>query len=124
MEYRDMVDRMPDPHEFTTHLAALHQTSKSPNGRFGFHITTYSGNLPQMDRERVGRNWERYFTKSMRCALKLEIDAKGPDPEFDVLVPVLFDKVIPCLLRPLEERRSICEALTCARRSLVCKFWN
>jgi hypothetical protein len=38
----------------------------------------------------------------MRWALDLEIKAKGYHPEFDVLVPALFDKVIPHLLRPLE----------------------
>lgn len=99
-QYRDMVDEMPDPQKFTSSLAALHQNSKSPNGKFGFHITTYSGNLPQMN-EWEG-SWETYFTNSMRLALKLELEAKGPDPEFDVLVPALFDKVIPRLLRPLE----------------------
>ncbi|KAF6235864.1 hypothetical protein HO173_006060 [Letharia columbiana] len=38
----------------------------------------------------------------MRRALNLELEAKGPDPEFDTLVPALFDKVISRLLRPLE----------------------
>jgi protein-ribulosamine 3-kinase len=38
----------------------------------------------------------------MRQALDLEIKAKGYDPEFDVLIPTLFDTVIPRLLRPLE----------------------
>jgi protein-ribulosamine 3-kinase len=46
--------------------------------------------------------WETFFSKSMKWALELEIEAKGLDPEFDMLVPVIFDKVIPRLLRPLE----------------------
>jgi len=101
-----MIDEMPDPHKFTARLAALHQNSKSPNGKFGFHISTYSGNLPQMNEWE--ESWETYFTKNMRLALKLELEAKGPDPELDVLVPILFDKVIPRLLRPLEsEGRSV-----------------
>lgn len=105
-QYREMVDEMPDPHKFTARLAALHQNSKSPNGKFGFHITTYSGNLPQMNEWE--ESWETYFTKSMKGPLKLELEAKGPDPDFEVLVPVLFDKVIPRLLRPLEsEGRSV-----------------
>lgn len=104
--YREMIDERPDPHKFTARLAALHQNSKSTNGKFGFHITTYTGNLPQMNEWE--ESWETYFTKSMRWALNLELEAKGPDPEFDVLVPVLFDKVIPRLLRPLEsEGRSV-----------------
>ena len=99
-EFREMIDEMPDPHRFTARLAALHQNSKSPQGKFGFHVTTYTGNLPQ-DNEWEA-SWETYFAKSMRRALNLELEAKGPDPEFDTLVPALFDKVIPRLLRPLE----------------------
>jgi fructosamine-3-kinase len=91
---------MPDPRKFTARLAELHQKSKSPNGKFGFHVTTYSGNLPQKtDWE---ESWEVFFSKIMRQALELELQAKGPDPELEVLVPILFDKVIPRLLRPLE----------------------
>ena len=63
-------------------------------------MTTYTGNLPQINEWEA--SWEIYFTKSMRLALELEIKAKGPDPELDKLVPVLFEKVIPRLLRPLE----------------------
>ena len=105
-EFREMIEEMPDPNKFAARLAALHEDSKSPNGKFGFHITTYSGNLPQMNEWED--SWETYFTKSMRLALELELKAKGPDPKFDELVPVLFDKVIPRLLRPLEsEGRSV-----------------
>lgn len=46
-EYREMVREMPDPHKFAARLAALHQNSKSPTGKFGLHVTTYSGNLPR-----------------------------------------------------------------------------
>ncbi|MCJ1356773.1 MAG: hypothetical protein MMC33_006769 [Icmadophila ericetorum] len=99
-EFREMIDDMPDPHKFAVRLAALHQNSKSPNGKFGFHLTTYSGNLPQMTEWE--ESWEAFFTKNLKWALKLELEAKGPDAEFDVLLPVLFDKVIPRLLRPLE----------------------
>jgi fructosamine-3-kinase len=99
-EYREVVNDMPDPRKFTARLAELHQKSKSPNGKFGFHVTTYSGNLPQKtDWE---ESWEVFFSKIMRQALELELQAKGPDPELEVLVPILFDKVIPRLLRPLE----------------------
>lgn len=39
--------------------------------------------------------WKTLFSKSMKRALELEIEAKRPDPEFDVFIPVIFDKVIP-----------------------------
>ena len=38
----------------------------------------------------------------MRRALDFELEAKAPDPEFNRLVPALFDKVILRLLRPFE----------------------
>ncbi|KAK8130469.1 hypothetical protein PG999_002849 [Apiospora kogelbergensis] len=104
-EFRDMVEKMPEPREFGARLAALHQSSKSPKGKFGFHTTTYSGNLPQATGWED--SWEVFFTKSLKQALDLEVQAKGPDPEFDSLLPILFDKVIPRLLRPLESEGRI-----------------
>ena len=105
-QYREMIDEMPDPQKFAARLAAVHQNSKSPNGKFGFHVTTYSGNLPQMNEWE--ESWETYITKSIKWALKLEVEAEGPDPKLNVLVLILSDKVIPRLLRPLEnEGRSV-----------------
>ena len=46
--FREMIGEMPDPRKFAARLAALHQTSKSPEGKFGFHMATYNGNLPQL----------------------------------------------------------------------------
>ena len=99
-EFREMIDEMPDPNKFTVRLAALHQSSKSPEGKFGSSFTTYNGNLPQLGGWES--SWETYFTKSLRLALDLELEAQGPDPEFETLIPTLFDKVVPRLLRPLE----------------------
>jgi protein-ribulosamine 3-kinase len=105
-EFRDMLPDMPDPDKFAARLSVLHQSSKSPNGKFGFHVTTHAGNLPQYTGWED--KWETFFSKSLRQALDLEIEAKGYDPEFDTLVPAIFDKVIPRLLRPLEsEGRSV-----------------
>ncbi|KAF0642039.1 hypothetical protein FPSE5266_07547 [Fusarium pseudograminearum] len=99
-EFREMTEDMPDPHKFAALLSTLHQKSVSPTGKFGFHITTYAGNLPQFvtweDR------WETFFAKSMRQALDLEIERKGPSEELETLSRALFEKVIPRLLRPLE----------------------
>lgn len=106
LEFRDMTDKMPDPHKFAALLASLHHKSVSPTGNFGFHVTTYSGNLPQF----VGweDSWEIFFTKSMRKTLDLEVERKGHDEELDIISEALFERVIPRLLRPLEsEGRSV-----------------
>ncbi|KAK7214911.1 hypothetical protein V2G26_002914 [Clonostachys chloroleuca] len=99
-EFREMTDDMPDPHKFAALLSTLHQKSVSPTGKFGFHITTYAGNLPQF--VAWEDSWEVFFAKTMRQALDLEIERKGPSEELDVLSRALFEKVIPRLLRPLE----------------------
>ncbi|KAG5661055.1 hypothetical protein KAF25_002698 [Fusarium avenaceum] len=74
--------------------------SVSPTGKFGFHITTYAGNLPQF--VAWEDSWETFFAKSMRQALDLEVERKGPSEELEILSRALFEKVIPRLLRPLE----------------------
>lgn len=103
-EYREMTlsrDKMPDPDPFTQKLSELHQQSEAPPGkRFGFHVPTYSGYLPQYTGWED--SWEVFFAKSLRVALDLETRVKGHDPAFDSLVPVIFERVIPRLLRPLE----------------------
>lgn len=103
-QYREMTlsrDRMPDSVPFTQRLSALHMQSEAPPGKkFGFHVPTYSGYLPQYTEWED--SWEVFFTKSLRVALDLEIKAKGYNPEFDTLVPAIFERVIPRLLRPLE----------------------
>ncbi|KAI1134028.1 Fructosamine kinase-domain-containing protein [Hypoxylon sp. FL0543] len=99
-EFRKIRNDMPDPHKFTMNLAELHQKNKSPTGKFGFHLPTYSGNLPQWTE--WDDSWEAIFAKNLRMALDFEIKAKGYDAEFDILIPAIFDKVIPRLLRPLE----------------------
>lgn len=99
-EFRDLLEDMPDPKSFTLSLNQLHSTSVSPNGKFGFHLPTYSGNLPQGTEWEA--SWEVFFTKNFQTALKHEIAAKGRDPEIDRLAPIIIDRVIPRLLRPLE----------------------
>ena len=95
-----MTDELPDVQKFTECLAALHQNSKAPNGKFGFHITTFNGNSSQAND--WTDSWEAYFTKGLKHALDHEIAARGPDSEVEELAPIIFDKVIPRLLRPLE----------------------
>lgn len=99
-EFHEMIEDMPDPHRFGSLLSTLHTKSKSPTGKFGFHVTTYAGNLPQM--VEWTDSWEVFFAKSMKQALDLEIERKGPNAELEDLAKVLFERVIPRLLRPLE----------------------
>ncbi|KAJ5471630.1 hypothetical protein N7530_008987 [Penicillium desertorum] len=105
-EFKDIDQELPDIRKFTERLGALHKNSKSPTGKFGFHVPTYNGNLSQ--HTEWSDSWEIFFAKALRHALMHEISARGPSEEIDILSPVMFDIVIPRLLRPLEsEGRSV-----------------
>jgi fructosamine-3-kinase len=105
-EFKDIDQQLPDIRKFTERLGALHKNSKSPTGKFGFHVPTYNGNLSQ--HTEWSDSWEIFFAKALRHALMHEISARGPSEEIDILSPVIFDIVIPRLLRPLEsEGRSV-----------------
>ncbi|KXG50515.1 Fructosamine/Ketosamine-3-kinase [Penicillium griseofulvum] len=105
-EFKDIDQELPDVRKFTEDLAVLHKDSRSPTGKFGFHVTTYSGNLSQ--HTEWSDSWETFFAKSMRHALAHEISTRGPSEDVEILSPTIFDIVIPRLLRPLEsEGRSV-----------------
>ena len=99
-EFRDMLDELPPISELVSVITQLHQRSMSPNGKFGFHVTTYQGNQPLNNS--WCDTWEEYFTREMRDIIKIESAIQGQDAELDDLAEKLITQVIPRLLRPLE----------------------
>ena len=101
-DFIPMSEGLPDPQVFCAKLAQLHRDSisLSPNGKFGFHVTTYAGNMPQdvtwCD------TWEESFSRGLRGFAEQEKNACGPSEDLDRLLPQLYEKVIPRLLRPLQ----------------------
>jgi len=101
--FHEMGDDLPEISKFCASLAELHQKSipLSPNkGKFGFHITTHQGMLPQDNR--WCETWEEFFIQGMKRMLELEEETQGPSTEIKELSVSLYEKVIPRLLRPLE----------------------
>ena len=98
--FHDLDNELPEIKRFCASLAQLHQDSVSPSGQFGFHVTTYNGNIPQDIR--WTDTWEECFVNGTRRDFELEREARGPNEELEALVSPLFEKVIPRLLRPLE----------------------
>ncbi|KAH9906283.1 Fructosamine kinase-domain-containing protein [Xylariomycetidae sp. FL2044] len=98
--FHDMDDEVPEMGSFVRCLASLHANALSPNGKYGFHVTTYNGNMPQD--VRWTDTWEECFLNGTRKDFELETEARGLSDEFDTLKIPLFEKVIPRLLRPLE----------------------
>ena len=101
-DFHEMTDELPDVTKFCAKVAQLHLNSMqlSPRGQFGFHTTTYVGNIPQ---ENIWRDsWEDFFTRAFKHHLNLEERVQGPDEEMKKLSTAMIEKVIPRLLRPLE----------------------
>ncbi|KAJ5740642.1 Fructosamine kinase-domain-containing protein, partial [Penicillium malachiteum] len=99
-KFYEFDDGMPEPRSFCEQLAKLHSDHCSPNGKFGFHCTTYNGDIPQDNT--WSDSWETFFSKGLSHILDIREERGGPDPELDALLPTLFSTVIPRLLRPLE----------------------
>lgn len=96
---------VPNSDSFYKKLVQLH-SSHSSDGKFGFHCTTYNGNIPQDNN--WSNSWEDFFAKALRRVLAVREERVGQrgqreqSAKLDALLPMLFDKVIPRLLRPLE----------------------
>lgn len=99
-KYYDFVEGVPEPVSFCEKLARLHSSHTSPEGKFGFHCTTYNGNLPQDNT--WFDSWEAFFDNGLRHVPKIREERAGTNAELDAMLPALFEKVIPRLLRPLE----------------------
>ncbi|KAI0181153.1 Fructosamine kinase-domain-containing protein [Hypoxylon sp. FL1284] len=99
-KFYEFAGGVPNPTSFREKLARLNSCHTSPNGKFGFDCVTYNGNLPQ--RNSWPDNWKALFTNGLRHILKSREERAGPNSELGMLMPPLFDKVIPRLLRPLD----------------------
>lgn len=99
-KFFELVEELPDPEAFCAKVAALHQNSHSPNGKFGFHVVTYNGDLPQANT--YADSWEDFFSQGFRHMLHINLQRGGPWPEVEELQHDMLSKVIPRLLRPLE----------------------
>lgn len=96
----DVIDEVPDIQRFTTKVAELHAKSSSPNGKYGFPVPTYMGQMPQYNT--WTESWEDFFTRSMERLMTTIEESQGPDKELRILFEQTMEKVVPRLLRPLE----------------------
>ncbi|KAI7786821.1 hypothetical protein LA080_002291 [Diaporthe eres] len=97
----DMYDEAPDPDTLPPRMAELHRNGVSPDMKFGFHVPVAGGPLPL----RLARSssWEDYLTRYLRYFFRAEEIAQGERPsEMQDLIGVLFDRIMPRLIRPLE----------------------
>ena len=79
----------------------MHRESVSPTGKFGFHVTTYNGNLPQLNQ--CIDTWEEYFTNNFKHFLEIGKEMQAPaTDELAELSTAMIEKVILRLIRPME----------------------
>ena len=106
-EFREIGQQPPEPLKFCARLADLHRRSMSPNGRFGFHVTTYNATLAQVT-DLWEASWARLYQKQLAHLISEDNLKNGDWPEFKVVCALVLEKVIPRLLVPLQsEGRTI-----------------
>ena len=72
----------------------------SPNGRYGFHVTTCNGWVPQDNT--WCDSWTEFFIRGLKRMFQLDEKAHGLWSEIEPLLPLLYETVVPRLLDPFE----------------------
>lgn len=99
-DFHELDDQLCSLDTFPKLIAEVHSRRISPNGKFGFPVTTYQGRLPQDPTP--CDTWEECFTRNIDIMFEHELAAQGHDEEFAKLRETLRAKVVPRLLRPME----------------------
>lgn len=73
-DFRPMTNALPDLENFPAKVAAMHHAGVSPNGKFGFDVTTFHGNTPI--EHGWSETWEEYFKRTTRVLFELEQEAQ------------------------------------------------
>lgn len=101
LEFIELCMDMVDPVEFCEQVAQLHKISKSPTGQFGFHLDTFQG--PNRQITGWDSDWCNYFTKLLDGFFVVDIEINGRNEEYQMTYEKLKTKVIPLLLKPLQQ---------------------
>lgn len=100
----------PEPEEFVSLLVELHDNGASPNGMFGYGVSTVCGRIART--ARWEESWAVAFSHSLRDVIKYDNETNGVDSAYDAACKQLIDVVIPRLLGVLQsEGRSITPTL-------------
>lgn len=99
-EYRSLREEAPSLEKLLPIVRQMHQASASPNGKFGFHVTSFYGPPPMQ----VGwlDNWEQFWVREFRSGLRFVETTCGHDAELTALAEEIIQKVAARLLRPLQ----------------------
>lgn len=98
-DFQDMDMSLPNPSKLAQRAVQLH-TNISPNGLFGFEVTTFAGEVPH------ARGWESswtvFFTRLLELCLEADEKTNGYWPELKIASERILSVVVPRLLDPLQ----------------------
>lgn len=90
----------PDPQQFISKIAAMHEKGVSPNGMLGFLVPSVIG---KMERTVTWeKSWAKSFTNQLRDVFRYDNETSGIWPELDAACKQLIDVVIPRQLGALQ----------------------
>ncbi|KAH6632839.1 Fructosamine kinase-domain-containing protein [Chaetomium tenue] len=98
-DFIEFTGQKPDPFQLCEKLVALHKSSKSPTGMFGFHIKPLRGNLPL--ETTWNPDWLEFFIQLFRRSLALDQKVNGTWKDIGHLVELAIKHVVPRVLGPL-----------------------
>ena len=98
-DFIDLKQCHPEPEAFAYPIARMHRDSQSPNGKFGFPITTCDGPLPHPVQWQDSR--EGFFAELLRSRVQMDSAACGTWPELEAAAEQVISRVVPRLLRSL-----------------------
>ncbi|KAI8628878.1 vegetative incompatibility protein 4 [Xylariaceae sp. FL1651] len=100
IEFKQFSPGLPNPAKLGAKLAAMHQKSAVPNGKFGFHVQTYDGaRLQAVDWD---GSWTSFFSKLLAEAYRQDADTNGIWAELDIVFRRVQSHLIPRLIGALE----------------------
>ncbi|TLS23923.1 hypothetical protein PpBr36_08241 [Pyricularia pennisetigena] len=100
-DFHDMdMATAPEPFSFVDKIVALHQSSKSPTGKFGFHCATVCGSMQRT--VPWEEKWADSFTHLLKDVITYDNRVNPPWPEYDRACRIIIDRVIPRVLGALQ----------------------
>lgn len=121
-DFKDLVgDSLPSPRDFCTQIAAMHMASQADQANpdmFGYEHVTCDG--PVVMPNTWSLSWEAHFLQKLKDTFVLDEQVHGECDDYAIIKPILYDKVIPRLLRPLETGGNSIKPVGLVASSLRC----
>ncbi|KAK3985470.1 Fructosamine kinase-domain-containing protein [Cladorrhinum sp. PSN332] len=99
-DFIELKTEDPDPVRLCEKLVALHKSSVSPSGMFGFHLQPLRGNVPL--ETTWNPSWSDFFSQLFGTTMVLEEKINGKWKNMRELVEMTIAHVVPKVLGPLE----------------------